>query len=114
MLRELIGQALQSYGYNPILAESAAAALPILEDKALHVDLMLTDIVMPGMNGVELGTRVATLRPALKVLYMSGYAPEPKHRELFSRQGAAFIQKPFTPDELVAKLGALLATPRHA
>src|SRR5262249_54766933 len=108
LLRELIGQALESYGYATILAESAESALPVLDDKSQHLDLMLTDIVMPGMNGVELGTRATALRPALRILYMSGYAPEPKHRELFSRDGAAFIQKPFAPDELVGKLRALL------
>ncbi len=110
MLRELIGETLEAYGYRTLLADSGEAALALLDDTQQQVDLLLTDIVMPGMNGVELGGRATILRPALRVLYMSGYAPQPKHRELFSTERAAFLQKPFAPDELLAKLNQLLAS----
>jgi len=109
MLRDLIAETLESFGYKTLVAEHGEAAIGILERKDQRIDLLLTDLVMPGMNGVELGARASALRPTLRVLYMSGYAPEPKHRELFSSERAAYLQKPFVPEELVGKVKALLA-----
>jgi CheY-like chemotaxis protein len=71
------------------------------------VHTLLTDVVMPGMSGVELAARALELRPSLNVIFMSGYAPDPRHRALFARDGAAFLQKPFTPQELAIKLAAV-------
>jgi two-component system cell cycle sensor histidine kinase/response regulator CckA len=107
-LRDLLTQALEAFGYTAIAADSPDHALTILGDTSRPVDALLTDVVMPRMSGVELASRAAELRPGLKVLFMSGYAPDPKHRALFASDGAAFLQKPFTPDELATRLGALL------
>jgi two-component system, cell cycle sensor histidine kinase and response regulator CckA len=107
-LRELLERALTEFGYEAIAAENVDHALSVLADRSRQLDVLLTDVVMPRMSGVELAARASELRPGLKVLYMSGYAPDPKHRELFARERAAFIQKPFSPDELAARLATLL------
>jgi signal transduction histidine kinase/CheY-like chemotaxis protein/predicted hydrocarbon binding protein len=106
-LREVIGESLQAFGYKPILAANAEEALRILENPKRKVHTLLTDVVMPGVSGVELASRALELRPSLNVVFMSGYAPDPRHRALFARDGAAFLQKPFTPQELAIKLAAL-------
>jgi DNA-binding NtrC family response regulator len=106
-LRELLERTLVDFGYDAIAAENVDHALAVLADLGQHIDALLTDVVMPRMGGVELAARAAELRPGLRVLYMSGYAPDARHRELFASEGAAFLQKPFTPDELAAKLAAL-------
>ena len=107
-LRELLERTLVDFGYQAIAAENVDHALALLADRERHLDLMLTDVVMPRMSGVELAARAVELRPGLKVLYMSGYAPEARHRALFASDGAAFLQKPFTPDELAARIAALI------
>jgi signal transduction histidine kinase len=110
-LRDLLTQALEAFGYHAIAAENVDHALQVLADPSQPIDGILTDVVMPRMSGVELAARAAELRPGVRVLFMSGYAPDAKHRALFSSEGAAFLQKPFTPDELAARLGALLRPP---
>ena len=111
-LRELLERALRSFGYDAIGAENVDHALAVLADRDRHLDVLLTDVVMPRMSGVELAGRAVELRPGLKVMYMSGFAPDARHRELFATDGATFLQKPFTPDELVARLAALLGVPK--
>lgn len=107
-LLDVIAQSLQAFGYRPLLANTVDEALAILGDSNRKIHLLLTDIVMPRMNGVELAARAIELRPKLKVLYMSGHAPDPKHRALFAN-GAAFIQKPFTPESLALRLAESLS-----
>jgi two-component system cell cycle sensor histidine kinase/response regulator CckA len=106
-LREVIGEALHAFGYGTILAKDAADALRLLSQNERTIEILLTDVVMPGMSGVELASRALELRPSLSVLFMSGYAPDPDHRALFSSKRRAFLQKPFTPQELAEKLAAL-------
>lgn len=110
-LRNLLERTLVDFGYEAIAAENVDHALAILADRERHVDLLLTDVVMPRMGGVELAARAADLRPGLKVLFMSGYAPDARHRALFASDGAAFLQKPFTPDELARRLTELIRGP---
>jgi CheY-like chemotaxis protein len=107
-LRELLERVLLEFGYEAIAAENVDHALAVLADRERRIDVLLTDVVMPRMSGVELAARAAEMRPGIKVLYMSGYAPDPQHRALFGSEGAAFLQKPFTPDELATRLAALL------
>lgn len=107
-LRELIARTLEIYGYEVVEAQDTDDALRMLSDTTRHFDLLLTDVVMPRMSGVELATRARELRPALKVLHMSGYTPDPHHRELFMREGSAYVQKPFAPEELARRIGLLL------
>jgi len=72
---------------------------------------MLTDVVMPHLNGRELAERVAPLRPDMKVLYMSGHTDDAIVHYGVLEAGMAFIQKPFSPDALAIKIRELLDTP---
>jgi len=105
---ETLGQSLIAFGYRPLLASTVDEALAILSDETQHIDLLLTDVVMPHMSGVELVAHAAAIRPELKVLYMSGHAPDAQHRELFVNGGTAFLQKPFSPQSLALRIADLL------
>jgi signal transduction histidine kinase len=108
-LLDVVGQSLQAYGYQPLLANTVDEALTLLADATCHIDVLLTDIVMPRMNGVDLAAHAVKLRPKLKVLYMSGHAPDPQHRALFADGGTAFLQKPFTPESLALRLAETMS-----
>jgi len=73
-LRAYLSEVLIGLGYQVMVAPNGQAALPILEQPSRRIDLLLTDIVMPGMNGRDLARRAAELRPGLRVLYMTGYS----------------------------------------
>jgi PAS domain S-box-containing protein len=107
-LRSLIADILTRSGYT-VLAASPEDALNIAGRHDLRIDLLLTDMVMPTISGQALAARCLQLRPGLKVLYMSGYAPEvlDHHGAL---QQSAFVQKPFTARLLLEKLRLTLET----
>jgi CheY-like chemotaxis protein len=108
-LLDVVGQSLEAYGYQPLLANTVDEALTLLADATCHIDVLLTDIVMPRMNGVDLAAHAVKLRPKIKVLYMSGHAPDPQHRALFADGGTAFLQKPFTPESLALRLAETIS-----
>ena len=107
-VRELASEALTASGYNVLVAETPQAAISICRGRAQDVDLLLTDVVMPGIGGRELAIQIASMRPEIKVLYMSGYTPQAilHHGELDA--STFFIQKPFTPSSLAAKVREVL------
>jgi len=114
-VRELASEALSASGYSVLVAETPQAAISICRIHSGHIDLLLTDVVMPGIGGRDLATHVTAIRPDLKVLYMSGYTPQAilHHGEL--EADTFFIQKPFTPSSLSAKVREALdhaATPQ--
>ncbi len=103
-LRTLIREILRRAGYRVIDAANGSEALLACERSSAGIALMITDLVMPGMNGCELAQRLAPLRPEMKVLYMSGYG---SHAALASGVLVGhehFIQKPFTPGALAEKV----------
>jgi YesN/AraC family two-component response regulator len=78
----------------------------------VSIDLLLTDVVMPGMSGFALASRVAELRPEIKVLYISGYADDyDMIREGLTDSGQPFLLKPFSQAELFRRLDAVLSSP---
>jgi PAS domain S-box-containing protein len=105
-VRRLVSAILKSNGYDVLEANAAAAALAAYEKNAHKIDLVLTDIVMPQMNGFELGRELAARRPAPKVLYMSGYRDNALGDS--GEAPRAFLHKPFTPAGLLSKVREVL------
>jgi len=106
-VRKLVAAVLGSGGYTVMEAANGSAALSVYEKNSHKIDLVLTDVVMPQMNGMDLGQRLAEKNPDLRVLYMSGYGDGPVN----TRPGEppkAFLNKPFTPDILLAKVREVL------
>jgi len=83
-------------------------ALAVAAEYKHPIELLLSDVVMPEMGASELADQLLAERPGLKVLYISGYTSDEVLRRGISRQEAAFIQKPFTPEELMQKVRELL------
>lgn|GEM_PF-1666098 len=108
-VRQLEALALSMNGYQVLEAADGMGALEILKAEAGRVDLLVTDIVMPGMDGLQLADEVQCIRPGLPVLFTSGYQ---KGMSVQSRQWpmkTSFLAKPFTPEDLAAKIRELLA-----
>ena len=108
-LRALTRRILSSAGYSVIDAGSGEEALSALGAHDGPVHLMLTDVVMPGMNGRDLATRVAAIRPEVKVLFASGYTDDAIFRHGVLDDGSHFISKPYAPAELRRKVREVLA-----
>jgi len=106
-VRTLVTAILRSNGYDVLEAANGPAALAVYEKNSHKIDLVLTDIVMPQMSGVELGRQLASQSPGLKILYMSGYRDNP-FAASESDAPAVFLHKPFTPDALLAKVREVL------
>jgi two-component system cell cycle sensor histidine kinase/response regulator CckA len=111
LVRALVARVLRQRGFTVVEAASGEEAL--LRASGLEeIDLLVTDVIMPGMDGGQLADRLLGARPGLKVLFMSGYAPDQSLREGRLSQGAAFLQKPFTVEGLLEKVRGLLASSR--
>jgi CheY-like chemotaxis protein len=114
-LRELILLTLQKYGYTVLEAADAVSAMQIAEQHQGKIQLLVTDVVMPGIGGRELATRLARLRPEMKVLYISGYPDQAILHRGMLEPGLAFLQKPFTAADLTRKVREVLDTePRNS
>jgi PAS domain S-box-containing protein len=105
MVRALARRALEAYGYTVVEAEDGRDALRTLEtESAREIALVLADLVMPGMGGRELGTRLQQLRPDVPVLFMSAHTGDELARRRLLSPGIWFLQKPFAPDDLVSQV----------
>jgi two-component system cell cycle sensor histidine kinase/response regulator CckA len=100
-------QMLSGAGYRVTTALSASQALALVSDMDVPADLLMTDFVMPDMNGVELVQRVRSLRPALPILYFSAYSGHEPLRPEFAR-GVPYLAKPFTVGELRRRVREIL------
>jgi two-component system cell cycle sensor histidine kinase/response regulator CckA len=107
-VRKFIASALESYGYSVLQAGSAPAAILLSKQFEGPIDLLLTDVVLPGENGRELAVQMRALRPEIAVLFISGYTGNVILNEGVSDRGANFLQKPFTADALAARLREVL------
>jgi PAS domain S-box-containing protein len=107
-LRELNHKLLESMGYKVIEAANGADAIRTVGQCRDRIQLLVTDVVMPGMTGRELAERLVASYPKLKVLYVSGYTDDAIMRTL--APGVAFLQKPFTRDSLAKKIQESLGT----
>lgn len=99
-VRMLVLTILKGKGYAVLTARNGGEALLVCERHSGRIDLMLTDVVMPGMGGTELARRLIPLRPEMKTLYMSGYTDEAVGHSGVLDPGTRYIQKPFTPANL--------------
>ena len=109
-VRHLVTSTLQRAGYNVLSAEDATSALARLKGHGAPIDLLLTDVIMPGRNGRELARDALDFQPGLPVLFMSGYADRTFGPEGPGGLGDAFLQKPFALDVLVARVRQVLGT----
>ncbi len=100
MVRRLAEAMLTRQGYNVITAPDGSEALALFEERKDEIDLLLTDIVMPKINGRELYEKISAVKPEIKVLFMSGYSEELVENHGILEKGAVFVQKPFTVQTL--------------
>ena len=108
MVRRLARDVLSSAGYRVLEAGGADEAIQVAGNQADPIDLLVTDVVMPGRNGIELADRLRSTRADMPVLYISGYTDMAIVRDGLLSQDVAFLQKPFTPDDLLRKVRQVL------
>jgi CheY-like chemotaxis protein len=113
-IRGLAASILDEQGYRVIASASGAEAIRCGEQEGNRIDLLLTDVVMPGMTGKELAERLSARHAELKVLYMSGYTADVIGRQGVLEPGTDFLAKPFTPAELTRKVREVLDRGRRA
>jgi CheY-like chemotaxis protein len=109
-LRKLTRRLLEGQGYTVLVAENADEAIRLFDANA-SIDVLLTDVVMPGASGPELTRQLVERRPALKVIYMSGYTEDAIVRHGVLNPGIAFLHKPFTSEGLGRKIREVLDRP---
>jgi PAS domain S-box-containing protein len=115
IVRKLLHDTLTMYGYRILEADSGAKAQQIYAEHSGTIDLLLTDVVIPGgQSGPQLAAVLTARQPSLKVLYMSGYTDNAIVHQGVLDPGIAFIQKPFVPVKLAAKVRKVLDTPASA
>jgi two-component system, cell cycle sensor histidine kinase and response regulator CckA len=107
-VRQLVSDTLAAKGYQVVPAENGEAGIAAAARHEGRIDLVITDVVMPGMGGRELVKQLAQLRPETKVLYLSGYTEDAIINEGTIERGAAFLQKPFTLQNLSRKVREVL------
>jgi two-component system cell cycle sensor histidine kinase/response regulator CckA len=113
VVRELVRRTLVLYGYTVLEAANGAEAIELCRQSDAQIHVMLTDVIMPQVNGRDLAQAVLESRPETRILYMSGYSGEAVVRHGMLTHEMPFLQKPFTPEALARKLRELLAHPRR-
>jgi two-component system, cell cycle sensor histidine kinase and response regulator CckA len=106
---ELARSVLQAKGYLVLTAPSGEEALQVCQRAAGEIDLLFTDLVLPGINGRELAEQIAATHGDVRVLYMSGYTDDAIVRHKVIEPGTAFLQKPFTASALARKVRETLS-----
>jgi PAS domain S-box-containing protein len=107
-VRELVRVTLASRGYNVIEAENGECGLRVAEAFKEHIDILITDVMMPGIGGRELAKKLLLLRPGISVLYLSGYTEDAVVTPGALGPGTGFLQKPFTLQNLAKKVREVL------
>jgi len=107
-VRELVRVTLSSRGYHVLEAADGESGLRLAADTEVAIDILVTDVMMPGMGGRELATKLAALRPGICVLFLSGYTEDVVVTPGALGPGAAFLQKPFTLQNLAKKVREVL------
>jgi len=108
VVRHLVAEILEGSGYTVMQAGDGPSALELLRRHSGKLDLLVTDVVMPGMSGPEVAQAVTSMRPGTQVLYTSGYTDSAIGHHGVLEPGIAFLQKPFSADDLTRKVRVLL------
>jgi DNA-binding NtrC family response regulator len=107
-IRKLVGAMVGQYGMNVLTADSGEHALTLYKNNKGPIDLLITDVVAPGMSGPMLADKLSAIQPDLKVLYISGYDNTHVVQKYVVEKGHALLGKPFTMQELQNKVSELL------
>jgi len=107
-VRYITATMLERLGYQTLVAEGPREAIELCSRSSVIIDLLLTDVIMPEMNGRELSRQVQQLKPAIKVLFMSGYTAEIIDKKGVLSDGLNFIQKPFGSNALHTRIQGVL------
>ena len=105
----LVKTILRQFGYSVLGSTDPRESLTLLRDRLGAIQLVITDIIMPGMSGRQLAVEMEKIQPGIRILFMSGYTHSEIDKEGLLEHGLNFIQKPFTPDSLAEKVRAVLA-----
>ena len=107
-MRDLVRLMLEANGYEVLTVHDADEAARVCLERPTPVDLLLTDVMMPEVNGRALAERLGEIAPGMRVLFMSGYSDEAVHRHGMLGDHAAFLEKPFTERALARKVREIL------
>ena len=107
-VRKLVGAMVSRYGFNVLTADSGEHAITVFKKRIDEIDLLLTDVVAPGMSGPVLADKLVELKPGLKILFMSGYDNTQVVQHYVVEKGHALLPKPFTLEELGRKVEQVL------
>ncbi|HWC97046.1 MAG TPA: response regulator [Candidatus Sulfopaludibacter sp.] len=107
-VRKLVGAMVSQAGYTAITADSGEHALTLYKNQKTPLELLITDVIQPGMSGPMLADKLTALQPDLKVLYISGYDNTHVVQKYVVEKGHALLPKPFTVDELRKKVDQML------
>ncbi|MDA2935428.1 response regulator, partial [Acidobacteria bacterium AH-259-D05] len=114
VVRDFVQRVLEGLGYKVFITPGAEEAEKVFAQHGSKIDLLLTDVIMPGPTGPALYTSLAAKRPSLKVLYISGYTDIAVLRNDILDQGESYLQKPFTPLALGRKIREVLDAQENA
>jgi two-component system, cell cycle sensor histidine kinase and response regulator CckA len=109
IVREIGVRLLTTLGYRVLVAEGGREAVEVVTTQGNEIDLVLLDMIMPGMGGSEVFDRVRNIAPRIKILLSSGYSMDGEAKEIMSRGCNGFIQKPYRLDDLSRKLREILS-----
>ena len=110
-LRRLMARVLRTQGYTVLEAADGNEALALAQANGAKIQLLLTDVIMPGLSGKMLAEWLSQVNPAIKVLFISGYINNNAVRDAMSKPGMFFLQKPFNPLDLTQKVRAAIEAP---
>jgi CheY-like chemotaxis protein len=108
MVREMVREMLEGYGYTVLTAADPGQAIEIASENLTRIDLLVSDVVMPGMSGPELYEQLAVQMPNLHVVYISGYPMNPSIRGDTLEEEVNYLQKPFTAEALLERIRMVL------
>lgn len=112
-IRKLVGAMVSQFGYTALTADSGEHAITLYKNHKGPIDLLITDVIAPGMSGPMLADKLTALQPDLKVLYISGYDNTHVVQKYVVEKGHALLTKPFTVEEMKDKVREMLTAPAH-